>query len=200
MTAKHHISLAHAMHYATEAYDLVRPWCSRIEVAGSIRRRAGTVGDVELVVVPLATHDMLGSAVGDQLTEYLGAAISDGADGWAYRLAEDGGRAGFGPMNKLLLLDRFPIDIFTATPENWGMTMFIRTGPKEWNVRAMSRFQQLGMAGHAYGGVTRDGVEVTCPAEMDVFRLLGWEWTDPQMRTAVTAPFLAAPLPAGAPR
>lgn len=41
---------------AHELFDLLRPACDAMEVAGSIRRRAATVKDIELVVVPLAAH------------------------------------------------------------------------------------------------------------------------------------------------
>ena len=63
------------------------------------------------------------------------------------------------------------------------MTLFIRTGPKAWNVRAMAHFKNKGMEGHAYGGVTDvDGRELDCPEEHDVFLALGWSWVYPEDR------------------
>ena len=60
-----------------------------------------------------------------------------------------------------------PVDIFTSTAENWGMAMAVRTGHADFNKAVMSRFLELGMAGHASGGMTgKDGqdhhVEVWC--------------------------------------
>ena len=47
----------------------------------------------------------------------------------------------------------------------------------------MARFLELGMKGHAYGGVTdSQGNEVDCPDEATVFRLLGWPWIPPEER------------------
>ena len=46
----------------------------------------------------------------------------------------------------------------------------------------MRRFQQLGMNGHAYGGVTRGGEELQCPTEESVFELLEWEYLAPWKR------------------
>mgnify|MGYP001591582574 CR=1 FL=1 len=59
----------------------------------------------------------------------------------------------------------------------------MRTGPKELNIRAMSRFRSLGLQGHAYGGVTgRDGEALPCPTEKVVFRLLQWPYVAPEKR------------------
>ena len=63
------------------------------------------------------------------------------------------------------------------------MAMVVRTGPADFCRVMMSRFIDLGMAGHAYGGVTgRDGQTLGCPTEERVFELLGWEWQEPQVR------------------
>jgi DNA polymerase/3'-5' exonuclease PolX len=44
--------LAEATALATELVDLLRVFCARIEIAGSVRRRRPDIGDLELVVVP----------------------------------------------------------------------------------------------------------------------------------------------------
>ncbi len=81
-----------------------------------------------------------------------------------------------------------PVDVFATIPQNWGMAMFVRTGPKDWNTRAMQRFIALGHRGHAYGGITLnvDGpdqkIEITCPNEQAVFEVLDWCWRDPEHR------------------
>ena len=63
------------------------------------------------------------------------------------------------------------------------MSLVVRTGPKDFNVRMMSRFRELEMRGHAYGGVTdRNGNDVECPDEATVFGLLGWPWIPPEER------------------
>ena len=63
------------------------------------------------------------------------------------------------------------------------MTLVVRTGPVERNVRMMTRFKQLNMTGHAYAGVTKDGQEIPCPDEETVFRLVGWPWVTPERRS-----------------
>lgn len=158
----------------------LRPYCDRIEIAGSVRRRKETVKDVEILAIPKAGRvDLFGKAFSDALTDYLESQIGQGR--WELRPSKIGVTS-FGPANKLLLYGGFPVDIFSATERNWGMGMFVRTGPAEWNIKAMSTFRRLGMEGHAYGGVTKDGQEIDCPDEEAVFRLLGWDFMAPENR------------------
>ena len=77
-----------------------------------------------------------------------------------------------------------PVDVFSSSTNNWGMSLVVRTGSKDFNVRMMARFRELGMRGHAYGGVTdQEGNEIECPDEETVFRLLGWSWMPPERRS-----------------
>ncbi|MBI4305171.1 MAG: hypothetical protein HY678_02530 [Chloroflexi bacterium] len=142
----------------------LRPYCERIEIAGSIRRRKETIGDVEIVCIPKAGRvDLFGTVLSDQITDYLASQIGGGR---CEKRPNIRGITTFGPANKLLLYGGFPVDVFSTTVRNWGMSMFIRTGPAEWNIKAMQTFQCLGMEGHSYGGVTgKDGREIDCPDE-----------------------------------
>jgi len=134
------------------------------------------VNDIELLCIPKVIRGV------DQLDRELGALFIQGI--LTYR-PDKRGRICYGPKNKLLLQceSGIAVDIFSTLETNWGMALFVRTGPKEWNIRAMQRFQELGMRGHAYGGVTdEEGNEVDCPDEQSVFRLLAWSFTTPEER------------------
>ena len=89
-----------------------------------------------------------------------------------------------GPLNKLLVhpATAIGVDIFATSARNRDMAMVVRTGPVGFNVRMMSRFRDLGVAGHAYGGVTRGTEELQCPTEESVFELLEWGYLEPWMR------------------
>lgn len=165
--------------------EVFGPHVERIQVAGSVRRQKPDVGDVELLYIP--KDDPIG---GDPLHRFIQERIADGV--FAYRLNVKGSRV-YGPLNKLLVHRQtgIPVDVFATDKENWGMALFVRTGPAEWNIRAMESFRELRMRGHAYGGVTLLGPrghegserrEVTCPDEETVFRLLGWAWVEPKDR------------------
>ena len=162
--------------------------CYRITIAGSVRREQAQVGDVELVCIPkvVTTYTGLFGDIPvhqDLLEDALLDAIEQGT--LDYRLNEKGHRT-FGHLNKCLVHTEsgIPVDVFSTVYRFWGMTLFIRTGPKELNIKAMKRLRALGMRGHAYGGISgRYGEdELDCPDENTVYRLLGWPYRDPWER------------------
>lgn len=177
---------------AQSVLQYLAPACERIQIAGSIRRMAINIGDVEILAIPkrpeIVQTDLFGLAIppaADELTKRVDELLADGV--FTLRPGVDG-RTTYGPSNKLLIdtASGFAVDVFTTTAANWGMALVVRTGPGEFNVDLMKRFKQVGRAGHAYGGVTdRDGQEIACPDEETVFRLAELEWIKPTERRAI---------------
>ena len=187
MTTKHAPVLLHvALHYAEDALADLAPYCKRIEIAGSVRRRKPQCADAEVLLIPRQTFiDMFGAPAGDDdvtlyLREHTGYSVK--AE-WQYRLNSRGSRV-FGTRNKLMLFHGFPVDVFTTAPENWGMAKVIRTGPVELNVALMRRLLHVGWKGEAYGGIVDTvGVRYDCPTEEHVFELARWPYVEPEQRT-----------------
>ena len=182
MTDKKRFPLVRARAIAQPLCEIWAPYVEQIEIAGSIRRGKAEVGDIEILYIPKlgeAPTDLFGNAVAEP---------EDMLDTYLQRLIEQGvyaKRGGYGPLNKLLIHvpSGIPLDVFATTADNWGMSLVIRTGPKEFNVRLMQRFRELGMSGHAYAGVTdRDGQPLDCPTEHDVFRHAQWDYVEPEDR------------------
>lgn len=177
----------------TRAEELVRilePACQTITIAGSIRRQKPDVGDIEILAIPRFEErpvDLFGETQkADCLTEAINSLIYRGY--LACRLNKNGSKV-FGPLNKHLIdtTSRIPLDIFAADAKNWGMSLLVRTGSAEFNIQVMSRFHQLGLRGHAYGGVSdAKGKEIACPTEDVVFRLLQWDYIEPVNRKALS--------------
>jgi len=169
---KARVSLETAEKVAMELTRILTPCCNRIVVAGSIRRRCPEPSDIELLVIPRANY--LDKLLHDLMMQNV----------LAMRLNKRGQRA-YGPKNKLMvhLPSGIGLDVFSTTAENWGMALFVRTGPREWNIKAMSRFRELCMQGHAYGGVTdANGRALNCPDEETVFQRLQWAYVSPERR------------------
>lgn len=188
MSDKQRFPLQLAELVATSLISDLAEACQRIHVAGSIRRRRQDVGDIELLCVPQAGPPnifgeptptcTLTDSVSEATRQLMGRKILT-----LRKSAE--GKTAFGGHNKLMVhvATGIPVDIFSTPRENWGMALLVRTGPAEYCQQVMSRFIQLGMNGHAYGGVTdRRGQEVACPEEEDVYRLLEWNWKEPALR------------------
>ena len=167
---------------AGELRDLLAPACKRIEIAGSLRRKKATVGDMELLCIPHPSDNLFRT---DALDEAVSRLLGGLLPLLALRPNIKGGMS-YGPKNKLLihLPSGIPLDLFSADTENWGMAFLIRTGPADFNKRIMQRFIDLRMRGHAYGGITSaSGEEIECPSEDTVFRNLGWPYIPPEKRS-----------------
>ena len=170
--------------------DLVRlltPYCARIEIAGSIRRQRPQVKDIELLCVSKVTSspDMFGEVATNHyaLDLKLDELVADGSV--LKKRPNKAGRYSYGKQNKLLVHVEtgISVDVFSTDAENWGMALLVRTGSREFNIRVMQRFIELGMRGHAYGGVTdQEGSDLDCLDEEAVLRLLGWPWIPPWER------------------
>jgi DNA polymerase/3'-5' exonuclease PolX len=135
----------------------MKPFAERIEIAGSIRRGISWVKDAEIVMVPKLSHvqkDLFGDPVSEVFhdpNEGLAAynrierypmeiRSVEGKDGVTRRI--DGQRfKGLVDTCSGLALDLFIV----RPPATWGCIFFIRTGPADWNKRAMKLAHARGL-------------------------------------------------------
>jgi len=198
VTTNTRIAWAFAAAVADEVLAELTPFCTRIEVAGSVRRRRETVKDVEVVCVPRVRPpalDMFGKplmAPVDTLGLYLSECIKGGAM-WRLRPGKDG-RTTFGGLNKLLLrrvdmalhLDGWmPVDVFTATDASYGRDLWVRTGPADLNTAIATLAMRAGTPFHAYGPNAFTGKlgDIQCPDEESFAKVLGIPCRPPRERT-----------------
>jgi DNA polymerase (family 10) len=117
----------YALPVANKVKDILAPYCSRIEIAGSIRRRRPFTHDIDLVVIP---------ANQGQFITALRA---------------------LGPFKvggqKLIRVNYRPLalDIYVATPETWATLLLIRTGSAAHNIWMCELAKSKGMKLHADG-------------------------------------------------
>lgn len=193
MSSGEKIPLEEAKGLAMELIQNFGHLCEQIEVAGSIRRRIETVGDIELVcrprLVELAEYDLFGDRIGTTMCNTLDTHLSDllslgGA--FAHRLDRNGRRA-FGPRAKRLTFRGVALDWFSAIePAQYGLVLAIRTGPREFSHRLVTLVAQggwmpAGMRCHN-GALWRDGVLLETQNEHDVFEALGRPYIAPENR------------------
>jgi DNA polymerase (family 10) len=157
---------------AEELKSLLRPVCSRIEIAGSIRRLKPVVNDIELLVIPRANY--LDKLLNDLMMKRI----------LAMRLNKRGSRT-YGPKNKLMvhLPSGIGVDIFCTDEQCWWVSLVVRTGGAMTNKRIAMAAIRKGWRWHAYGSgfSTRDG-EMVCRSERDVFEFVGLPYREPWER------------------
>lgn len=137
-------------------------YCERIEIAGSIRRRAPEPKDIELVCIPR----------GQSLE-----AFADAVNQWPVVKGQPTGK-----YTQRLLPEGIKLDLFMCRPENWGAIFLIRTG--DWQFSKWVMGTLLPRAGYQQEGgyVRRNGLIVPTPEETDVFRLIGRPYIKPEHR------------------
>lgn len=180
------MDLAAAEWLADELVSWLMPVCERVTVAGSVRRQRATVKDIEIVVVPRLAYDL--NLFGEPqpralLDDLLGALIPQ-----RLRWAEPKRN---GARHKRLWVPSHgvAIDLFLATPENYGNILTIRTGDAE--------FSHLLVTSRAHGGCMPEGMRqregylwrgaerLVCPSEARFFQALGVDTVpEPAMRNA----------------
>lgn len=144
--------------------NILQPYCKRIEVAGSIRRKKYNPRDIELVLIrdPEKALTLAGKL-----------APTDKIKGSIY-----------GRYTQRMTPEGIKLDIFIAVDDgtNWGNIFLIRTGNWKFSRFMMGiRAPQVGLK-HREGYLWRDNVRIDCYEETDVFRELEMKYIEPEGR------------------
>ena len=156
--------LSHVSPLAWELQAILSQACHRIVVAGSIRRGAPEVSDIELVAIPKVETVETGAVdlfKNPEVEEYnmLWKAIDAFAPNYVKGEEADKSRSLLWPLRrKGEFAGDVKVDVFTATQANWGLILAIRTGPAEFSKRLVTALARSNRPSH--GGFIRnaDGV------------------------------------------
>lgn len=149
--------------------------CTRIQIAGSLRRMKPEVGDIEIVAEPIFKKDLFGAVSPDHmLNEFDYSTLG--------KLVKNGSK-----FKQIELNEGINLDLFIVTPPaEWGVQLLIRTGPADFSHRFVMPKTQGGML-HSWQKV-RDGAmwhgdhKLLTPEEEDVFNFIDMPYLQPQER------------------
>ena len=137
------------------------PAVDRVEVAGSMRRRLETIGDIDLLAI--ATD---ADAAMARFTSYGRVRTVEIA----------------GPTRGTVVLDSgLQVDLRILPPDDYGAALQYFTGSKEHNVALRTRAVGMGLKVSEYG-VFRDEERVAGATEEDVYAALDLLWMPPELR------------------
>lgn len=147
-----------AQKVAGELVAELAPFCEKVEVAGSIRRRKSWVNDIDLVLIPKN-------------------------QGLLAQKLHDLGCLG-GPKAQRARYKGVPVDIYIATPETWATLLLIRTGSTRHNVELASKAKARGWHLKANGEGLHDhqGSRIAGDTEQSIFQALGLPYKEPWER------------------
>ena len=175
------------MKVAAELCAALKPVCDKIIVAGSLRRRKATVGDVEILYIGKSEvrqdpDDMFANITVNLADETITALEKSGV---LERRKNKNGSEMYGPKNKLMRhrATGLPVDLFAATAENWHNYLVCRTGPADSNARICLAAQARGWKWNPYGAGFSRGDEVRAmESEAAVFAFVGLPYEQPEAR------------------
>jgi DNA polymerase/3'-5' exonuclease PolX len=137
-------------------------------LAGSIRRGAAVVHDVDFAVIP------------------KGKSFGVWKDEVTRRVVEIGGRVtSFGETISNFIYRGVQVNLFLCLDEDaWGVTQMWATGPKGHTIGMTIKARDRGLVINSRGLWTRDEPPklVRARTEEDVGRLLGWKYKPPEAR------------------
>lgn len=152
--------LERAEKLANEIIKRLAPYCSRIQVAGSIRRKAPNPKDIDLVLIPSDPwnlhHEMLGlgqnKMSGSKITRVMAGSTQ--------------------------------IDIYIASEETWATLLLIRTGSTQNNIRLATLAKKKGwhLAASGDGLFNENGQRIAGESEASIFEALGLPYQQPEER------------------
>jgi len=152
------------------------PFCERIEIAGSIRRRRPEVNDVDIVVLPAAGAEANLRARCKQNA----SVIREGPQMMELRCG--GGRAQAHFQLDLWIAARPGGDLFSKTPTNFGSLLLCRTGSKDHNIWLVTHAKLMGLAWNPHWGVSCNGALVASDTEENIFKALALDFIKPEDR------------------
>jgi DNA polymerase (family 10) len=159
------VLLSRAQPIAEQVVDALRsvPGAERVEVAGSLRRQADSVKDLDVI----ATAADPGALV-RALTE-LPVVESVDASGEA--------------SGRITTYAGMKVDLKVVEPDQFGNVLQHFTGSKEHNVALREAAVKRGLHVSEYGVLDdATGETLRCATEEDVYARLGMEWIPPELR------------------
>jgi DNA polymerase (family 10) len=158
------VPLHRAVFYAESICAKLRkiPGVTKVEAAGSVRRRKETVGDLDVLV---ATGDPAPAVRAFCELSEVAAVLARGPTKATVRLR-------FG----------LQVDLRVLPSESFGAALHYFTGSKEHNIAIRTRAVHRGVKLSEYGVFDREGRRLSGEREEDVFEAVGLPWIPPELR------------------
>lgn len=154
-----HDALQQAEEYIKYLKDM--PQIKRIEYAGSLRRRAETIGDVDLLVESTEPHKVMKFFIA---YPEVASTLADGDT-----------------KSSVVLKSGLQVDLRVVPKESFGAALHYFTGSKAHNIRIRDKAKKMGLKINEYG-VFKGEKQIAGKTEEEIFASVGWPYIIPQMR------------------
>ena len=125
------IPLSDALFIAKEVFDVLKPYCDRIHIAGSIRREKDFVGDIEIVCQPRV--EILKDELWDEgIIRNL--EFCNIVDGWQKVKGDSEGKY----TQRILPISNMKLDLFMPDDFDYYRQLAIRTGSSDYSFKVIA--------------------------------------------------------------
>lgn len=148
----------------------LEPHCDRIMIAGSIRREKPEVKDIEIVAIP---------------KPYQNGLFEDGLASIVNQWQKVKGELNYGQCKytQRILPSGIKLDLFFATPKNWGLIVAIRTGSADYSHKVLATgWTRMGYKSIEGELTLNGGRKVNIYEEEDLFKLIKVQYIEPKFR------------------
>jgi DNA polymerase (family X) len=133
-----------------------------VELGGSLRRMRSTVGDIDILAAAKDSRAVMDAFVSRKdVARVLGKGEMKASVEFTHGLQAQ---------------------LWVHPPKHWGTALVYATGSKDHNVRLREYAIKKGFSLSEYSLQRKDGSEVTCEHEEDVYKTLGLPWIPPELR------------------
>ena len=154
------IELERAQRIANEVVKRLSPYCQRIEVAGSVRRKKPRVRDIDILLIPSdpwnLTHEIMGLGPSHAAGEKL----------------------------KRVMVGSVQVDLYFADEKTWATLLLIRTGSASNNIRLCIVAKKKGwhLAASGDGLFNEVGQRIAGDSEESIYSALDLPYQRPEER------------------
>jgi len=171
-SARHLLSVAEPAATAMAAFIAKQKGVIRVDIAGSLRRRSETIGDIDILTV---AKESFASAVMTAFTTHPDVE----------RITAHGET-----KSSVILVSGIPCDLRIVADAEFAFALNYFTGSKEHNVRIRSIARDAGLSLNEYGFSRIDAKEkrgaakkiIHCKDEEDLYRVIGLPFIPPELR------------------
>ena len=149
-----------ALEIAKKVEAELKPFCERIQIAGSLRRQKLNVKDIEIVAIP---NDRF----------QIGLIVNK----WKKIRGDVDGK-----YCQRQLPEGINLDLFFATEKNWGYIFAIRTGSTEYSHKVLAVGWVKAGFKSIDGMLTKNNQQIEVKEEIDLFKLIGVSYISPEKR------------------
>jgi DNA polymerase (family 10) len=138
------------------------PGVLKADVAGSLRRMRSTIGDVDLIISATDPRPVM-----DAFIHHSNV----------LRIVSQGD-----VKSSVEFIHRLRAQLWVQPPERFGTALVYATGSKDHNVRLRELALTKGLSLSDKSFLNKEGSEILCATETEVYAVLGLPWIPPEMR------------------